>query len=150
MIVRLSKIRETGLMRRTFKKWWGTSSSCGARTGSEAFTAISLHETGSAFLILILGACMAIAFTILEFVLSMKRDNWRDNTVSHRFMANEFAAPVVQGTVANLLPLILQNDRPFIWSMQESTNQNGADDLFMRKKFVHYEAPPVFHHTFAE
>lgn len=117
LICRLSKIRETGLMRRTFKKWWGTSSTCnGVRTGSDAFTAISLHETGSAFLILLLGACIAIVLGVMEFMLSTKRENLQDKTDNFAVSDKEFASPSVVG---NLLPVLMHYDRSFIWRVED-------------------------------
>lgn len=126
-LCRLSKIRETGLMKRTFKKWWGTSSSCnGARTGSDAFTAISLHETGSAFIVLLFGACIAGVIGVIEFMLSKKRENMQGKTENFIVSDKEFAAPVVQGTVGNLFPILMHYDRSFIWRVEDKVGLQTA------------------------
>lgn len=64
-------------MKRTFKKWWGTTSSCSGLTGSDPYTTISMLEAGSAFIILLFGACLAILIGMLEYLLTAKRENWQ-------------------------------------------------------------------------
>lgn len=112
-------------MRRTIKKWWGTATTCG-RQGADAFVAISLQETGSAFLVLMIGASLAILFTTFEFITSaVKRESERnmDNTILRPYSSKEYAAPVVHGAVENLLPVLLRRDKPFVWSVEDKSLQ---------------------------
>ncbi|CAL8115696.1 unnamed protein product [Orchesella dallaii] len=112
----VAKLRETGQMKRIFKKWWGAEATCSG--SSDSITPISLLETGSAFLILIIGASISFSFVLIEFLSSAKQENWQTRTWKHHLSPHEFGAPIVHDTMAHLIPVLAQ-DKTIIWSIED-------------------------------
>ncbi|CAG7719957.1 unnamed protein product [Allacma fusca] len=70
--IQVAKIRESGQMKRLFKKWWGADSSCSISNSNNGFAGMSLYETGTAFLLLICGSIFATGLLLVEFFIHLE------------------------------------------------------------------------------
>ena len=70
-IWRVSKLRESGQMGRLVRKWWGEESG-GCSVGGEDFVGMSLYETGTAFLVLLIAISTSLLLLSAELYFGPK------------------------------------------------------------------------------
>lgn len=111
-------------MKRLFKKWWGETSTCSG-VGDD-FVGMSLYETGTAFIILIIGMSLAITFFAGEiFYLSKRKHSTNLSSLSQESIIPHHE---LIHDIANLDNLSLRKtsqnsinikapDHPFIYSI---------------------------------